>query len=135
VRSTGRRGALAGRVHADRFAVLLTRTDHDGAVECATALRDAVRRADARWRGATIQLSASVGGAMFAPGGSLDEAFAMAEEALEAAKRAGGDGLEVLDRPPKSRGRAGRARATRVPRHAGRSTRSRTPADADARGG
>jgi diguanylate cyclase (GGDEF)-like protein/PAS domain S-box-containing protein len=136
VRSTGQRGALAGRVHADRFAVLLTRTDHDGALGCATALRDAVQRADVRWRGATIQLSASVGGAMFTPGSSLDEAFAMAENALAAGKQAdGGGGLEVPDGPPKSRGRAGRARATRAPRHAGRSTQSRTPADAQARGG
>jgi diguanylate cyclase (GGDEF)-like protein/PAS domain S-box-containing protein len=113
VRACAPRGTLAGRVHADRFAVLLTRTAHDGAVACATALRDAVRRADVRWRGATIQLSASIGGAMFAPAGSLDEAFAMAEDALGAGKRAGG-GIEVPDTPPESRGRAGRVRTTRV---------------------
>jgi diguanylate cyclase (GGDEF)-like protein/PAS domain S-box-containing protein len=134
VRSTGRRGALAGRVHADRFAVLLTRTAHDAALECATALHDAVRRADVRWRGGTIQLSASVGGAIFAPGSSLDDVFAMAEEALDSGKRAGG-GVEVPGAPPRSRGRPRRTRATRAPRHAGRSTQSRTPADAQARGG
>jgi diguanylate cyclase (GGDEF)-like protein/PAS domain S-box-containing protein len=128
VRASSPRGALVGRVDGDRFAVLLTRTAHDGALACATALRDAVRRADVRVRGAMIELSASVGGAMFAPGSGLDEAFAMAEDALGVGKLA--DGVEVPDMPPESRGRAGRTRTTRVPRHAGRSTRSRTPADA-----
>jgi diguanylate cyclase (GGDEF)-like protein/PAS domain S-box-containing protein len=120
VRATAPCGALTGRVHGDRLAVLLKGTDHGAALEVGAALRDAVRHCGVGRRGAGIRLSASVGGAMFAPGSSVDAAFATAEEALDTAKRAGGGGVAV---PPKSRGPAQRTRATRVPRPAGRPVR------------
>jgi diguanylate cyclase (GGDEF)-like protein/PAS domain S-box-containing protein len=100
VRATAPRGALAGRVDGDRLGVLLTRTDHDAALEVAAALGDSVRRCGVSWRGASIRVSASVGGAMFDARGSVDATFATAEDALDAGKRDGGGGLVVRAEPP-----------------------------------
>jgi diguanylate cyclase (GGDEF)-like protein len=111
VRATAPRGALTGRVHGDRLAVLLTRTDHEAALEVAAALGDAVQRCGVSWRGARIRLSASVGGAMFAPGSSVDAAFDTAEDTLDAGRRAGGGGVEVREvLPTRARRRPRRLR-------------------------
>jgi diguanylate cyclase (GGDEF)-like protein/PAS domain S-box-containing protein len=110
--ATAPRGALAGRVHGDRMAVLLTRTSPAAVREVAAALGDAARRCGVSARGNRIRLSASIGGATLPPGTSVDAAFAAAEQALEKVKRAGGGGIEVLAGPFKSRGRVRRTRAT-----------------------
>jgi diguanylate cyclase (GGDEF)-like protein/PAS domain S-box-containing protein len=118
VRAAAPTGSLAGRVDGDRLAVLLRQTDHQAALQVAAALGEGVRRCGVHWRGARIRLSATVGGAVFAPGGSVDAAFVTAEDALDAGKLVGGGVVQVAEVPPKPRGPARGTNATRAPRTA-----------------
>lgn len=82
---------LFARVGGDEFVVLLPETDRDEAVEIAERLLDELRHADGE-----PPLAASVGVAVSAPGGgAIDALVRGADEAMYAAKRAGGHRLHV----------------------------------------
>jgi diguanylate cyclase (GGDEF)-like protein len=83
-----RAGDRAYRVGGDEFAVVLTRTDADGA-------RAVARRLDAALRGAGI--AASVGASALRPGHEPDALLAEADAALYEAKRHGGATIVHFD--------------------------------------
>ncbi|MCW3041750.1 MAG: domain S-box protein [Solirubrobacterales bacterium] len=92
---------VVARVGGDEFAILLTRGDHDAAVQVAENVLQVVRDdgqvgGDARHR----QVSASVGIALFAQDDDLtaDELLVEADIAMYDAKEAGKDRLSVYDR-------------------------------------
>ncbi len=89
-------GALAARISADRFAVLLPLTDVQQAAQTADAIRAAAARVKIGPAEKSVDVSISCGVASYVamPQG-LDRALAMAELACKAAKTKGRNRVEV----------------------------------------
>lgn len=72
----------AARFGGDEFAVLLTQTDADRAAERIQTLRDLLNNIVVEWKGATLRLSASIGGAPVRPDSTLESAYREADKRL-----------------------------------------------------
>lgn len=80
--------AHVGRVGGEEFTVLLPEHGSDGAAQVAEAMRAAIATHDFGLPDAS-PITASFGLSWHAAGGSFDEAYGLADEALYAAKRGG----------------------------------------------
>ena len=99
---------VVGRIGGDQFAVLLPRAERSQAIDVANALLEAVREAGRADAGRALELTASVGIAMFGDGRPLraEELLVEAEIAVQDAKHAGGDKTSIHD-PGNDRSDAG----------------------------
>ena len=99
-------GEVVSHIGADRFAVLLSKSSLDEAEAWARELCDAARKMRFDWKGPSTALTVSAGAVALA-GDSVGELMQAAENALAAAKTAGGDQLFVYrdDDPDISRQR------------------------------
>ena len=72
----------SARFGGDEFAVLLTQTDADRAAERIQTLRDLLNNIVVEWKGATLRLGASIGGAPVRPDSTLESAYREADKRL-----------------------------------------------------
>jgi diguanylate cyclase (GGDEF)-like protein/PAS domain S-box-containing protein len=90
VKAAAPEDALVGRIAADLFGVFVARTSADETAALAGALAAAVAACTTAAGKSTVRVTARVGGAIVAPGSSVDTALAAAEDALFEAPRGGG---------------------------------------------
>ena len=97
LRGRARTGDVVARVGGDEFALLLPDTTEDGAVQLAHRIREAFQQHRFRTRRDGIVLTVSIGIAATqgSGDGSAEDLRARADEALYAAKRRGGNGLQT----------------------------------------
>ena len=72
----------AARFGGDEFAVLLTQTDADRAAERIQTLRDLLNSITVEWKGQTLRLGASIGGAPVRRDSTLESAYREADKRL-----------------------------------------------------
>lgn len=85
------RGAAAGRLAGEEFALLLPEQDADSAWEVAETLRREIAAREIAIGRVAFSISCSFGVAIGAPGDDIDDLLRRADAALYAAKRAGRD--------------------------------------------
>ncbi len=91
LRSGVRKTDLACRFGGDEFVVVLADVDEAGAKARAETLRTAI--AKMKQPSAELRVTATIGGTLFRPGETAEEFLRRADDALNAAKRAGRDRL------------------------------------------
>jgi diguanylate cyclase (GGDEF)-like protein/PAS domain S-box-containing protein len=89
---------VVARLGGDEFAVLLTSADGDLLRDVSDRLLAAVR-APMELAGTTVAITASIGGALGAPGDSAQTLLHSADTAMYSAKRSGKDSRALLDTP------------------------------------
>ena len=87
--STRRSIDIAGRLGGEEFVVLMPQTDRRGAVAFAERMRRDIRGHRFNFDGRDLTVTASLGGAQWTPGESLDATLARADAALYRAKYGG----------------------------------------------
>jgi len=87
IRENVRRIDTAARLGGDEFVVLLPETDREGARVVADKIRQGVAAAGLGERGARIPMAVSIGLGEWAPGRSLDDVMAAADDAMYDVKR------------------------------------------------
>ena len=87
IRENVRRIDTPARLGGDEFVVLLPETDRDGARVVADKIRQGVAAAGLGERGERIPIAVSIGLGEWAPGRSLDEVMAAADDAMYDVKR------------------------------------------------
>ncbi|MCE7003471.1 diguanylate cyclase [Kibdelosporangium philippinense] len=92
---------LVGRFGGEEFVVLLPTTSHSHALSIAERIRQAVTRLEVTHSGAVMRgVSVSVGVAMHASGGVLDDVLAAADHAMYRAKKHGRNQVHAAVREP-----------------------------------
>jgi diguanylate cyclase (GGDEF)-like protein len=86
------------RLGGDEFAVLLTFADGDRLRDVSDRLLAAVR-APMELAGTTMSITASIGGALGAPGDTVETLLHSADTAMYSAKRSGKDSRALLNTP------------------------------------
>jgi two-component system, cell cycle response regulator len=100
---SGRKRAVDScfRYGGEELALLLPRTEIDGAAELAERLREAVASKRIEWQGTVIPITISCGVAAYPTSAdSAEGLLAAADDALYAAKAAGRNCVRVAGRPP-----------------------------------
>jgi diguanylate cyclase (GGDEF)-like protein len=94
---------VVARLGGDEFAVLLASADGDRLRDVADRLLTALR-APMELAGTTVTVTASIGGALGAPGDTAERLLHSADTAMYSAKRSGKDSRALLDTLPRQRG-------------------------------
>ncbi|MBK1724127.1 GGDEF domain-containing protein [Thiocystis violacea] len=103
LRSSLRKGDIAGRFGGEEFLALLPETDLDTAQAVAERLCERVRDNRTLWKDQILCITVSVGVVAVLPDELLEKAIGRADQALYAAKRAGRDRV-VVDHPARASG-------------------------------
>ncbi|AEV84304.1 hypothetical protein ACWT_3281 [Actinoplanes sp. SE50] len=94
-----RRGDVVARYGGEEFAILLPKTTVVEIAAMAEQIRQSVAGAPIATTGHSLRVTASIGGATWDDGHSLDELIAEADHALYAAKRAGRNRVMIAPNP------------------------------------
>ena len=97
LRGRARTGDVVARVGGDEFALLLPDTTEEGAVQVAHRIREAFQQHRFRTRrdGVVLTISIGIAATQGSGDGSAEDLRARADEALYAAKRRGGNALQL----------------------------------------
>ena len=97
LRDTLREADIIGRMGGEEFAVLLPHTDQQQALESAERLRQAVAATPINSTTGTLQMTISIGAAVFNPQHSttLEQMLITADKALYQAKTTGRNRVEI----------------------------------------
>jgi diguanylate cyclase (GGDEF)-like protein len=97
IRAFKRKGDFVARYGGEELAVLITDVDHRETAAQAEKVRAAIARAAIPWEGATLTVTASVGGALWRGDETPEAWLARADAALYAAKHSGRNRVTLSD--------------------------------------